>query len=579
MILEQINNILSSNFSMLDISVNIDERNIVYLKGDCDNWEQLDKLCHEIAKVSGVVSLVSELTVNGKIPFSKDYTKQCEDGLNAGEIESCDVVIVGGGITGCAVARELSRYNLNIVLIEKDSDLACGATKANNGDIHSGYIEKPGTLKAKLNVIGNPMYTQWAQELNFPFTRPGNLLVLNDARFKDDLEHAVELAKKNNVPFERVGAEEILKMEPIFKDADTKPVEGIFLPSMGTVDPWEVAIALAENAVDNGCKVLLEHELCQVNHKDGKIVSVLTNKGTIKTNYIINCAGVYADDVSDMAGDKAFTIHPRKGTIAIVDKNIPSYNRPVRVIDEERRILGHKNTKGGGMATTISGNSLMGPSATEVANKEDFETTAEGLDEAMARNSIKELKKTDVIRYFSGTRAATYNEDFYIKPSEKTNGLINVAGIQSPGLAASPAIADLAISLLLDVMKQNGKVVVEKSDFNPIRKAPVRFSECSVEEQDKLIKENPAYAKIICRCEAITEGEIIDAIKSPIVPLTIDAIKRRTRAGMGRCQGGFCQPRVLEIIARELNTDWTNVSLKGIGSEILIKNNRNWEEQ
>lgn len=565
---------IAENYPELNVNVHIDERNIVYLSGQCKNFDQLNDICHAAAKIPGVESLVSDLTVKDMVVHCMDYEPGLSRGRSIGIIDEADVVIAGGGVTGCAVARELSRYKLRIVLLEKDEDVASGASKANNGDIHSGYLEKPGSLKARLNVRGNAMYSKWAEELNFHFRRPGNLLILNDESVREDIDYAQQLAEENGVPFKRIDRDEILEMEPLLKNAEVPPIEGLFIPTMGTVDPWEVTIALAENAVSNGCSLRLNCQVCGVDYDDNGIQAVITEQGIIKTQFLINCAGIYADDISTMAGDRCFTIHPRKGTIAIIDKNIPAYTRPVRVVDAQRRIRNSKNTKGGGMATTISGNNLLGPSAHEVQNKEDMETSRDGLDTAMARSSVRDINYSNIIRFFSGTRPATYTEDFYIKASEKTYGLINVAGIQSPGLASSPAIAEMVIDILKKKLIDKGKVLEEKPDFNPIREKRIDFSELSYEQKDKLIKQNPAYGHIICRCEQISEGEILDVLKSPVVPASIDAIKRRTRAGMGRCQGGFCQPRVLEILARELGKDWTDITLKGRGSKILAGNNR-----
>lgn len=579
MIATKIQQYLNSKYSSLNLHVSLDERNIIFLSGDCPTWQMVSDIGHEVAKFDGVKSVVNELTVNGKSAQKKDYSSYIIEGRKIGVINSVDVVIIGAGITGSGIARELSKYKLNIALLEKNDDVACEATKANNGDIHSGYLEKPGTLKAKLNVRGNAMYDTWAKELNFNFRRNGNLLVINDKKFMSDLELIQERAKANHVPCELIDGKKVQEMEPLTAKAKKPPYAALYVPSMGTVDPWEVSISLAENAVTNGVKLYLGCTVADVLKDKTGITGVVTNKGIINTKYIINCAGVYADEISEIAGDKCYTIHPRKGTIAIIDKNVPSYERPFRVVDENRRMINKKNSKGGGMATTISKNNLLGPSATEVPDKEDMETTPDGLAMAMNRSSIDEVGYNNVIRFFSGTRPATYTEDFYIGLSEKTDRFINVGGIQSPGLASAPAVAELAISILSDDMKQNDDALVKNPNFNPYREKRIEFSKLSREEQDKLIAKSPEYGKIICRCETISEGEILDVIHSPIVPITVDAIKRRTRAGMGRCQGGFCQPRVLELLARELGQKWIDITLKGFGSNILLSSNRIIKEE
>lgn len=557
-----------------NISIEVDTRNIARIKGVCTDWQTIVDIGHDIGKIKGVYSVVNDLSLEGRDRHCQDNSELIRKSEDIGVIDCADAVVIGGGVTGCAIARELSRYNLKVLLLEKEEDIACGATKANNGDIHSGYLEKPGTLKARLNVKGNAMYDQWAKELNFNFKRMGNLLVINSPEFMEDLYYAMDLAKKNGVPYEMIDGDKVIEMEPLAAKAEVKPYAALYIPTMGNVDPWEVAIALAENAVDNGVKVILDCMVIDIHTSNGRVKSVVTQKGIINTKYVFNCAGVYADEISTMAGDHCFTIHPRKGVIAIIDKNVPSYNRPYRIVDENRPLKSTKSSKGGGMATTIAGNNLLGPSATEVIDREDMETDAEGLKFALDRSSIKDANYGSVIRYFTGVRPATYTEDFFIEMSPITNGFINVAGIQSPGLASAPAVAEYAIDIMREDMGKRGIKLQTNENFNPYRKPRVDLSKLSYEEKDKLIKLRPEYGRIICRCEGISEGEIIDAINSPLKPQSIDAIKRRTRAGMGRCQGGFCQPRVLEILARETEKEWTSVKLKGNGSEILLKDNR-----
>lgn len=575
---ETLENLLQNQFPDCKVMVETDDRGIAYLSGECDNWQKIVDIGHFIGKMETVRSVVNKIRVKGQEPMQKDYSRMDEQGKRIGILDEADVVIVGAGVTGCSIARELSKFDLKIILIEKDEDVANGATKANNGDIHSGYLEKPGTLKAKLNVRGNAMYDRWAEELGFELNRKGNLLVIHEKEYLSELDYAQKQAEQNGVLCQRITGEEVMAMEPLAAAGEKKPYAGLYVPSMANVDPWNVAIALAENAVDNGVKVILNCTAAGIEREGDRIRAVVTDRGVNKTRYVINCAGVYADDVSAMAGDECFTIHPRKGVIAILDKNVPAYHRPYRIVDAERPLRSTKSSKGGGMATTIAGNNLLGPSADEIENKEDYETDAENLDFAMNRNSISEVSRKDIIRYFVGIRPATYTEDFFIEKSPVTQGLINVAGIQSPGLAAAPAIAEYVIEILKKDMAEKHENLKEKAEFHPYRKKRIRFAALSREEQDRLIKEKPEYGRIICRCETITEGEILDAIRSPIIPVSIDAIKRRTRAGMGRCQGGFCQVRVLELLARELGKDWCDIHLKEGNSTILMKKNRRGEE-
>jgi len=332
---------------------------------------------------------------------------------------------------------------------------------------------------------------------------------------------------------------------------------------------------LIENAAVNGVKVVFDCTACKIYTENGDVTGVLTNKGLIKTKYIINAAGVYSDEISEMAGDRCFTIHPRKGTVAIMDKSKPPMYEHLTghflSASEQKR---NPESKGGGMEFTPSGNILIGPSATEVPNKEDVETTPEELDFVMRINENPDVSKADIIRIFAGVRPADYSEDFVIGMSPIAHRFINAGAIQSPGVGAAPAVAEMVENIFLKDAEDTGLKIDKKANYNPIREKQIKFADLSREEQDKLIAEHPEYGNIVCRCETITEGEILDAIHSPVVPTSIDAIKRRTRAGMGRCQGGFCQPRVLEILARELGMDWVEVNLSQKGSNVLKSDNR-----
>lgn len=575
MILDKVNGVLRENYPQLQLSATVDEqRGIVTLAGDCESWEQLVDVGHDVGHIKEVANVVSDMTVQGKKASGKDYTKYRQSGIKNGVIDTADVVIVGAGVTGCGIARELSRYQLKIIVVEKGEDVATGATKANNGDIHPGYLEKPGYLKVALNVRGNAMYDDWARDLHFDLNRCGNMVVITDEAFRPQLEEALEQSKINGVYAEIVDRERALELEPAMMDNGIDPVAALHVPSMAVVEPWQVSIALAENAAMNGVKFIFNCTVADVLHEKGQVQGVITEKGVIKAPYIINCAGVYADEISEMAGDRCYTIHPRKGTIAIFDNATKPYKHLFRIIDDNHQVNTKVSSKGGGMGTTIEGNALLGPSATEVPDKEDLETSRGELAYAMTRNCMKSIGYHNIIRIFAGSRPATFKEDFVIEMSPVTCGFLNVGGIQSPGLASSPAIAERAIGLLLAYMEKQGCKPIRREDFNPVRPAKNEFRRMTREQQDALIIQKPEYGRIICRCEGITEGEILDAIHSPILPNSIDAIKRRTRAGMGRCQGGFCQSRVLELLARELGKEWIKINLKGEGSNVLLKDNR-----
>lgn len=373
-------------------------------------------------------------------------------------------------------------------------------------------------------------------------------------------EEAVELDPKIGVELERLGK---------------RAAAALWLPSMGVVEPYEVVVALAENAARNGVKFLLNCTVGEILRRDGQVEGVVTERGIIKASYVINCAGVYADEISEMAGDRCYTIHPRKGTIAILDKACPPLFRGMGGIStREETVKKNVESKGGGMCLTPEHNILLGPSATEVPDKEDVDTTPEDLAYAMSRNSNPYVGYGDIIRIFAGTRPADFKEDFIIEMSDRTHGFINVGAIQSPGLASAPAVAEMTVGILKEDWEKTLGPLAERPGYDPVEPPKTEFRHMSHEEQDELIRKDPRYGKVICRCEQITEGEILDAIHSRIVPASIDAVKRRTRAGMGRCQGGFCQPRVLELLARELGKEWVEITLKGKGSNVLVEENR-----
>lgn len=563
----------------IDIKISVDK--IVYLKGEVDKWQDVVDIGHIVAKVKGVVNVVNDISAKGIKIVKKDNTEKIKKTIEQGKVMRTDVVIIGAGISGCAIARELSKYDLNIVVLEKNSDVAEEATKANNGNIHPGLLATPGTLKAKLNLEGNKMYTDLSKELNFEFKRPGSMYISYNKKDWRKFK-ALKRVKKTKVgylikPLRQImrtpglkwlTPEQVKELEPNIKG---NPVGGFLMSTMGLVEPYEVCVALAENAVQNDVTFRFNTEVLDITTQDCVATGVITNESIIKCNYVINCAGIYADDIAEMAGDRFFTIHPRRGAIAIIDKSRKGFlNRPAGGSLETKKK--GNNTKGGGASVTPEGNLLWGPTATEVPDKEDKSVEAADMEyiTRLGRSITDEVSKAEIITFFSGLRAPDYKEDFIIGMSKKIKGFINVAGIQSPGLASAPAIAKMVGRIII---KDIGDIQI-KDSYNPIRPPKVKFRNLSHAEQDELIKKNPKYGNIICRCELITEGEILDAIHSLVPATTIDAVKRRTRAGMGRCQGGFCGPRTLEILARELGKEPTDITLKGSNSYILDRKSR-----
>lgn len=552
----------NEKLSKFHIEAIINERKIVFLNGEVDEWQQVVEIGHLAGKLHGIKGVVNKIT-------SKDYIKpirnieEIDKGKKQGHIDEADIVIIGAGVSGAAIARTLSKHDLKIIIIEKNSDISEGTSKANNGMIHPGHDPKYGTLKAKCNVKGNEMYTKWAKELNFHLSRPGQLVIAINEEEVKKLESIYENALKNKVlGVKLVSSKEAKELEP---NLDIEIVKAIWLPSAGFVEPYEVTEALIENAIDNGIKLMLETEVLDIELNDKKVRSVITNKGIINTKCVINAAGIFADDIAEMVKDEFYTIHPRRGALFIFDKISGEKSTNANI-----STLPSNYSKGGGNMKTPAGNPLWGPSAKEVPNKDNVGVDEEDYNEVMKKVLTKGITKKDVITYFSGIRASSYTEDFIIEASDIVKGFIHVAGIQSPGLASIPAIAEMVEEIYLDLYPKTN----QKEYYNPIRKKPIIFRELTREEQDKVIKENPKYGHIICRCETVTEGEIIDAIHGKIPATTVDAIKRRTRSGMGRCQGGFCGPRVIEILARELNIEQTEVTKRGKGTEILVSKNR-----
>lgn len=452
-------------------SITVDlEDDILYLSGEVESWKLMVDFCHMAAKIPEVKSVVSHIkTPETKPEISIDLTPYKEMGV----IKKADVVIIGGGVTGCGAARTLSQYDLKIVVVEKESDICEGTTKANNGMIHSGYDSKPGSLKALCCVEGNRMYSQWAKELGFHFNRTGSFVCgFNEEEMKT-IQGLYENGMKNGVPaIEIIDGEKARKIEPNLSDGI---IGALWTPSAGYVEPYEVALALAENAVDNGAEFLLDTKVLGILKKEGKVTGVVTDSGVIEAKVIINAAGLYADEIARMAGDEFYTIHPRRGTIAIFDKE----NKGKLHTFAGKAPSNY--TKGGGPQETPEGTLLWGPSAKEVSDKEDLGVDRDDLDFIIDKGLelTKNISQDTLITYFSGNRAANFQEDFIIENSKKVEGFMHVAGIQSPGLASAPAIAKKVEGLLLEMLPD----VKKKEDYNPIRVGKKPFRECSSEER------------------------------------------------------------------------------------------------
>ncbi len=471
-----------------------------------------------------------------------------------------DVIIIGGGIIGCAVARCLARYDLRTALCEASSDIGSGTTKANGGIIHSGYDPKPGTLKAKLNARGNQLYSEWSKQLGFRFKRTGSMVLGFSPSDRSYLEQLLKQGKENGVDgLQIIEGKRIHQLEP---QANENACIALYCPHTGIVDPFEVAIACAENATANGTEFYLNSPVIAIkSHENG--FEVCTPQETLYSKYIINAAGCHADDVARLAGDDSFNIVTRHGDILIFDKDCGVKNLMTLYP------IPSPETKGVVVISTLAGNVLTGSSAV-MRPKDDNDSYAEGIDQLLKGVSklVPSINLRKVIRPFAGERAVWEggNNDFYIRPSEKVHGLVHVAGIQSPGVASAPAIGEYTVQLLAEC----GLTLSPRSNYIATRQTPIDFSECSTEEKAELISRDPRFGHIVCRCETVTEAEIVDAIHRIPGATTIDGVKRRTRAGMGRCQGGFCQSRVVSILCRELGLSPEEILLENQGSNLLF---------
>jgi glycerol-3-phosphate dehydrogenase len=470
-----------------------------------------------------------------------------------------DVIIIGAGVSGCAVAWKLARYNLDILLLEKAPDVATGTTKANTAIIHAGYNADPEKQKGRLNNKGNVQIKQIVKDLSEPFEEIGSLVVGMEDDDLSVLDELLEKGKKNGVEgLEIVDKEWLQREEPNLSD---KAVKALWAPTAGIITPWEFALAMAENAVVNGVELKLETEVLDVYTENDKVTGVKTNAGDFTADYVINAAGLYADDVARMVGIEKINIHPRKGEYYIYD-HAKDFE-----INHVLFPIPTKISKGIVCTKTIEDNLLIGPTSDFVDSKEDLATTRDGLDHVFegAKKMFPDLTLKDTIRVFAGLRAADTTEDFVIEAAENVKGFVNVAGIQSPGLSSSPAVADL----VAEILENEGLNLEEKKDVIETREDPARFYELSNEERAAYAEKDKDYGKIICRCETVSYKEIVDVINGPIPARTVNAVKRRTRAGAGRCQGGFCGPRVTQIIADELGIETTEVRLEKDTSNIV----------
>ena len=475
-----------------------------------------------------------------------------------------DIVVIGAGAVGCAIARELSKYDVKVMVVDKNEDVGGDASKSNSAIIHTGYDATPGTLESQLVVAANPMYDELVKELDVPFKRIGAILpAITDEQF-EKLPEIKEKAFKNHVyDVEFKTGEELLKIEP---NLNPNVKGGLVIPRESIIDPFILVQAYAENAYANGVEFMLGAKVTDIKTEKGAIKSVVTTKGEIETTYVINSAALYCDEIAAMVGKGDYKVVARKGQFYILDKNTDCK------VEHIVLPIPTKVTKGKLMCPTIHGNMLVGPTAEEQESKEDKCTTAEGLESIATdvRNLVPNVNLRDTITQYSGLRPNRNPEGLHFDMYDDLKGYVNLSGVRSTGLTLSVAMGKYVVQQII----VHGEKLKLKTNFNPVRKGIVKFSEQTPEVQDKLIKENPLYGNVICRCETITEGEIMDAIHRPLGAKSVDGVKRRVRAGMGRCQGGFCGPKVIEILARELKVSPEEITKHNPGSNMVTGKTR-----
>ena len=474
-----------------------------------------------------------------------------------------DVIIIGAGVTGAAVARELSRYETNVCVLEKEEDVCCGTSKANSAIIHAGYDCEPGSNMARMNVRGNAMMDDLCRDLDIPFKRNGSLVVCIHEELLPGLKELYDRGVKNGVPgMKLLTREEALAMEPNISD-DVKGA--LYAETAGIICPFKLNIAMAENANQNGVDFRFNTCVEKLTREDDGLWHIRTNNGEYTAKYVVNAAGVYADVFHNMVSEQKINIIERRGEYYLLDRTVGDH------VSHTIFPQPTKYGKGILVAPTVHGNLLVGPTAIDQEDKEATNTTPRGLSEIAekASENVRNLPLRSVITSFSGLRAHEDHHEFILGEVSDAPHFIDCAGIESPGLTSSPAIGEYIGNLLRDKMG-----LTEKANWISTRKDVLDPKKLSIEERNELIRKNPAYGQIICRCESVTEGEILDAIHRPLGARSLDGVKRRTRAGMGRCQAGFCSPRVMDILARELNLPLTEITKSGGKSNIVLERSK-----
>ncbi len=470
-----------------------------------------------------------------------------------------DVAVIGGGVIGATILRKLTKYRLNVIMLEKESDVSMGQSRANSGIVHAGFDAKENTNKAKFNKLGNEMMQEYCAQLGVKYVNNGSLVIAFDDEQLQVLNDLLQRGKQNGIKgLSIIGREELLKLEP---NLSKNVIGALYAKTGGIVCPYELTIASVGNAMDNGAELKLNFDVKSIEKNDDGYIIKSSQGEVVESKLVINCAGYGSQKIANLVGDYSFKIGGRRGEYILLDRESGDF------VNHTIFCTPTKNGKGILITQTVDGNVLLGPTA-EVIDDDSTITTAQGLSKVkeIAMQMADNIPFYNTITSFSGVRAFCDRNDFIIEESSVSKGFINVAGIESPGLTSAPAIAEYVV----DELVSKNVELVENESFNGVRQPDYFFNKLSVEEKNKIIKENPSYGNIVCRCEKITEGEIIRAITENPKATTIDGVKRRTRAGMGRCQGGFCQPRVAEIIANTLIIGLQDVTKNGGKSNVII---------
>ncbi|MGD9604952.1 MAG: NAD(P)/FAD-dependent oxidoreductase [Bacilli bacterium] len=466
-----------------------------------------------------------------------------------------DVIIVGAGVNGAFIARDLAKYQLKVLVLEKENDVCNVTSCANSAIIHSGYDPHPHTLKARLNVLGNAMYDDVCRDLDVEFSRIGSLTLAFTDEEMEQMPLLISYAKENGVPIQELTYEEVLAIEP---NINKNVKKALFAPTAGIINPFELVVALMENAMENGVELQLNEEVVNIVRKN-EIYEVTTTKGTYFTKVVVNAAGLFADQVNNFVSEKKEVIIPRKGEYFVLDH----FNEPF----VSHVLFSIPTSKGKGVliTPTTSENYLIGPSSTFIEDKDDFSTNNDILDQVLitAQKLVENIPMGKLIREFSGLRAYHKSNDFVINHYQ---GFINVLGMQSPGLASAPATSKMVLDFISTYF-----TLVDKVNYQSKRRPLFRLNKMNFEERNQLITQNPQFGNIVCRCEQISEGEVVDAIHRLCGATSIKGVKKRVRPGSGKCQGGFCEPLIMRILARELHKPLNEIKFDDEGSYILLE--------